>query len=83
MKLFKDGITREITDPIQVRAFLANNWIEVDEVEQELNPAPTDYNAIDDATLAAIASEYGIDITGKTKRQTINALKKAGVSYDE
>jgi len=37
----------------------------------------TDYNELDDETLAALAAERQIDITDKTRRQVINLLKKA------
>jgi len=37
----------------------------------------TDYNDMDDEALAALVAERQIDISGKTRRQVINALRKA------
>ena len=37
----------------------------------------TDYNDMDDEALAALAAERQIDVDGKTRRQVINALRKA------
>jgi len=37
----------------------------------------TDYNDMNDEALAALAAERHIDTTGKTRRQVINALRKA------
>jgi len=37
----------------------------------------TDYNDMNDEALAALATERHIDTTGKTRRQVINALRKA------
>jgi len=39
----------------------------------------TDYNDMDDEVLAALAAERQVDVDGKTRRQVINALKKAEV----
>ena len=36
-----------------------------------------DYDSMDDEALGALIEERGIDAAGKTRRQVINALKKA------
>ena len=54
------------------------------ELEQEEISVPTAPDGpieSEDEKLAALAAENGIDITGKTKKQTIAALKKVGVNY--
>lgn len=58
--------------------------VKTEEMERGKTPAPDstnngvtfDYNDMPDEELAAIAAEKDIDISDKTRRQVINALKK-------
>ena len=91
MKLTKNGVTYDVMDEIQISAFRKSGYRPVSETEPEqgetLAPAvseeSTDYNDMDDEErIASLAAEHGVDITGKTIRQTKNALKKMGVDVD-
>jgi len=85
MKLTKNGVTYDVVDEIQINAFRKSGYKPISETEPEqgesLAPAvseeSTDYNELDDEALAALAAERQIDTTDKTRRQVINALKRA------
>lgn len=87
MKLTKNGVTYDVMDEIQISAFRKSGYRPVSETEPEqgetLAPAvseeSTDYNDMPDEQLAALAAERQVDVDGKTRRQVINALKKAEV----
>ena len=40
MRLTKDGSVYEITDTIQIKAFLNSGWVSIDGAEREEIPAP-------------------------------------------
>ena len=85
MKLTKNGVTYDVVDEIQISAFRKSGYRPVSETEPEqgetlasaVSEESTDYNDMDDEVLAALAAERQIDITDKTRRQVINALKRA------
>lgn len=53
-------------------------WIKngIAESEKSEQTESIDYNSMEDEQLALIAAEKEIDVTDKTKRQVINALRK-------
>lgn len=65
------------TDNEKIVERMKEKGFEVEQImEQENNFSAPDYDSMSDEELSALAIEKGIDITGSTRRKTINALKK-------